>query len=368
MKIDEVSLLEVRMRLKTPFASSSHAADELRHILVKLRSGNFVGWGECSATNEPYYLEETAATSWHVLEEFLVPAVLGKDFADVAGFARSYALVKGNTFARAGLEIAAWDLFGRATGRSIASMLGGERTEILSGVSLGIETFERLSSRIAEHLAEGYRRIKLKLSPQQDPALFARLRERFPDTPFMADANSSFTLDDIDRLRALDAYGLTMIEQPLAWDDLVEHAALQKRITTPICLDESIRSLANMRAAIALGSCRVVNLKPGRVGGLLEAVRIHDACLDAGIPVWCGGMHDYGVGRAASIALASLPGFSIPGDISGFDKYFDEDLVEPPIIARSGAITVPTGPGLGYEVDEARVRRHVARERTFTAG
>ena len=366
MRIDEVTLFEVRMRLKIPFASSTHAADELRHILVKVRAGDLVGWGECSATNEPYYLEETATTSWHVLEEFLVPAVLGKDFADVTAFARAYAPVKGNTFARAGLEIAAWDLFGRAEGRSLATMLGGTRTEIFSGVSLGVESFEPLCSRIADHLAEGYRRIKLKISPQHDPSLFARLRARFPETAFMADANSSFTLADIELLRSFDPYGLTMIEQPLGWDDLVEHAALQKELATPICLDESIRSLADMRAAIALGSCRVVNLKPGRVGGLLESVRIHDACRDAGIPVWCGGMHDYGVGRAASVALASLPGFSIPGDVSGFDKYFDEDLVEPPIVARDGAVTVPIGPGLGYAVDEARVRERTARTLTLS--
>lgn len=367
MKIDEVTLFEVRMRLKTRFQASSHAADELRHILVKLRSGDLVGWGECSAANEPYYLEETATTSWHVLEDFLVPAVLGKSFADVAAFAKAYASVKGNTFARAGLEVAAWDLFARAEGKSVAALLGGTRSEIYSGVSLGIEEDEALADRIAMHIEEGYRRVKLKISPGHDVTLFEMLRKRFPETPFMGDANSAYTLAQADDLRALDRFDLTMIEQPLAWDDLLDHAALQKQIRTPVCLDESIRSLVTARGAIALGSCRVVNVKAGRVGGLLEAKRIHDACAAAEIPVWCGGMHDYGIGRAANIALASLPSFSIPGDISGFDKYFDEDLVEPPILARNGAIPVPTTPGLGYEVDETRVRKRTARERTFRA-
>lgn len=365
MKIDRVDLYEVRMRLKVRFQASTHAADELRHILVRVRSGDVVGWGECAAPNDPYYLGETADSSWHVLESFLVPSVLGKDFADVAAFANAYHHVKANTFARAGLEMAAWDLFGRASGKSVASMIGGTREEIFSGVSLGMEAFDSLCDRIAQHVAEGYRRVKLKISPGHDAELFEKLRPRFPKVAFMADANSTYTLADTERLRRLDAFDLMMIEQPLAWDDLVDHAKLQKQIKTPVCLDESVKSEAQAKNALELGSCRVLNLKAGRVGGLLEAKRIHDACLAHDVPMWCGGMHDYGVGRAANVALASLPGFTLPGDVSGSDKYFEEDLVDPPILAKNGAIEVPARPGLGYDVVEDRVRKRTARTKQF---
>jgi len=244
-------------------------------------------------------------------------------------------------------------------------MLGGTRKEIFSGVSLGMEEFDSLCDRIAQHVAEGYRRVKLKISPGHDAELFEKLRPRFPKVAFMADANSTYTLADTERLRRLDAFDLMMIEQPLAWDDLVDHAKLQKRIKTPVCLDESVKSEAQAKNALELGSCRVLNLKAGRVGGLLEAKRIHDACLAHDVPMWCGGMHDYGVGRAANVALASLPGFTLPGDVSGSDKYFEEDLVDPPILAKSGAIEVPTRPGLGYDVVEDRVRKRTARAKQF---
>jgi len=365
MKIDQIDIYEVRMRLKVRFQASTHAADELRHILIRVRSGDFTGWGECSAPNDPYYLGETADSSWHMLESFLAPAVLGKDFADVAAFAAAYDHVKGNTFARAGIETAAWDLFGRARGVSVASMLGGTRKEILSGVSLGMEPIDALCDRIAQHVAEGYRRVKLKISPGKDASLFDKLRPRFPDVAFMADANSTYTLADTEALRRLDAYGLMMIEQPLAWDDLIDHAKLQKAIKTPVCLDESVKSEVQCRNALELESFRVLNVKAGRIGGLLEAKRVHDLCAAAGIPVWCGGMHDYGVGRAANVALASLPGFSLPGDVSGSDKYFEEDLVDPPILAKNGAIEVPERPGLGFDVVEERVAKRTSRTRRF---
>jgi O-succinylbenzoate synthase len=368
MKIDQIDLYEVRMRLKVRFQASTHAADELRHHLIRVRSGDVVGWGECSAPNDPYYLGETADAAWHMLEGFLIPSVLGKDFVDVATFADAYHHVKANTFARAGLEMAAWDLFGRATGKSGASMLGGTRTEIFSGVSLGMEPFEALCDRVAQHVAEGYRRVKLKISPGHDAELFERLRPRFPDVAFMADANSTYTLADTERLKRLDAFDLMMIEQPLAWDDLIDHARLQTDLKTPICLDESVRSFVQAKDALELRSCRVLNVKAGRVGGMLEAKRVHDACVAHGVPVWCGGMHDYGVGRAANVALASLPGFSLPGDVSGSDKYFEEDVVEPPIVAKNGAIEVPARPGLGYDVVEERVRKRTARSAQFRAG
>lgn len=365
-KVDEVRLSIVRMRLVVPFRASTHGADELLHILVRLRSGDVVGWGEVSTPNDPYYLGETTDLAWGMLSDFLVPKVLGKTFSTVEEFRRLYSVVKGNTFAKAGLEAAAWDVVTQAKGVSLASALGGTRTEITSGVALGMEEEARLYELIDDYVAQGYRRVKLKIAPGKDVKVIEGVRRRFPDLPIMADANSAYTLADVDALRALDEFGLTMIEQPLAYDDFVDHAKLQSLIATPVCLDESIRSLNDAKTALALGSCKIVNIKVARVGGLLEAKAIHDLFHAADVPVWCGGMHDYGVGRAANIAISSLPGFSIPGDISGFDKYFTEDLVEPEIRADRGAIAVPDRPGIGYRPVEERIAARTVRSRTFT--
>lgn len=368
MRIDEISVYAVENRLVTPFKASSHSTQKLIHLIVRLRSGDFVGWGECPTLEDPYYLGETTTTALHVLEQFLIPSVLGKDFPDVEAFVAAYPPVKYNTFAKCGLEAAAWDMFGRATGKSVASMLGGMRSEIVSGVSLGIEKdFGLLSELVDRYLAEGYRRVKLKIAPGWDVGYIAKVRERYPDVPLMVDANSAYTLNDVAHLKQLDAFNLSMIEQPLAWDDVIDHATLQREIQTPVCLDESIRTVAAARHAIDLASCKIINVKVARVGGLLEAKRVHDECHRRGVPVWCGGMHDYGPGRAANIALSSLEGFSIPGDVSGFDKYFLEDIVEPPIVAKNGAIPVPTGPGIGYEVVERRVLARACDARRFLA-
>lgn len=368
MRIDEVSLYGVQNRLIVPFAASSHATQELTHILVCLRSGDHVGWGECPTLEDPFYLGETTKTAWHVLEEFLVPSILGKEVADVEGFLALWPPVKGNTFAKTGLEMAAWDLVGRASARSVGEMLGGAREEVLSGVSLGIERDTgRLLDLIAMHLESGYRRVKLKVAKGYDLAVLEKVRARYPDTPLMVDANSAYTLADTAHLKAFDAFNLMMIEQPLAWDDFVDHATLQRAIATPICLDESIRTAASAEHAIKLGSCRIINVKVARVGGLQEARRLHDTCHRNAIPVWCGGMHDYGVGRAANVALSTLPGFTIPGDISGFDKYFLEDIVDPPILATRGAIRPSRAPGLGHTVIESRVLRRASAARRFVA-
>jgi o-succinylbenzoate synthase len=368
MRIDEASIYAVQNRLINPFAASSHATQDLTHVLVRLRAGELVGWGECATLEDPYYLGETTKTVWHILKDFLIPSVLEREWADIDSFLNLWGPVKGNTFAKAGLEMAAWDLFARQQGRAVADLLGGERAEILSGVSLGIERDTgRLLELIESHLSQGYRRVKLKVAKGHDVAVLEKVRARFPDTPLMVDANSAYTLDDLDHLRAFDAFNLTMIEQPLAWDDYVEHATLQRAINTPICLDESIRSVAAARNALDLGSCRVINVKVARVGGLREAKRIHDECHRRGVPVWCGGMHDFGVGRAANVALSALPGFSIPGDISGFDKYFVEDIVEPPIVATHGAIPVARRPGLAHDVIEVRVLARTAAAERFVA-
>lgn len=368
MRIERVELWLVRLHLLHPFRSSAAYREQLEHILVRAESNGLVGWGESACTPDPYYAPETTETCWHILRDFLVPATLGRPWNSIEEFAALYRRVRGNHFAKAGLEMAAWDLLAHAEGRPLHALLGGTRVEIFSGVSLGIEDdVHRLYALIDQHLAEGYRRVKLKIAPGRDVEVVRQVRERYPDVPLMADANSAYTLADLATLKELDRFGLLMIEQPLSADDYVDHAVLQRELRTSLCLDESIHTAEDARKALDLGSCRVINVKVSRLGGLLEAKRVHDLCLARGVPVWCGGMHEFGVGRAANVALASLPGFSLPGDVSGSDKYYVEDLVEPPVLAFGGAIPVPQGPGLGHRVVEERIRRYTLREWSMTA-
>jgi o-succinylbenzoate synthase len=370
MRIARASLHEVSGMLVAPFRASSHASQELRHVLVRLEDAQgAVGWGEAATLRDPFYLPETSETAWHVLRDFLVPLVLGRPWQTIEELAALYGAVKGNSVAKCGLEIAAWDLLGRSQGRSVASLVGGTREEIHAGIALGIEPDSgRLLERIQDAVDRGYRRVKLKVAPGMDVAVLEAVRARFPDLPLMVDANGAYSLAQRDHLRLFDSFGLTMIEEPLASGDLFEHAELQRALHTPICLDESLPSAAATRRALELGSCRVVNLKPARMGGLLEAARAHDVCVARGIPVWCGGMLEFGIGRAASVALASLPGFSLPGDIAGSDRYFDEDIVDPPIVAQGGAIQVPLSrPGLGHEPLLERIARRTLRSHEATA-
>ena len=362
MRIDSISLHMLELPLVRTFRTSGSVRDSITHVVVHLRADSAEGWGECAAPVDPYYCPETAGTCWHVLTEFLVPMVLGHDWATPADLAQSLSRVKGNHFAKAGLEMAAWDAWTRAQGLPLAAALGGTRPHIASGVSLGIEAEPAaLFEQIDRYTAEGYRRVKLKIAPGHDIEVVRATRARYPDLPLQVDANSAYTLRDIEHLKQLDAFNLLLIEQPLAHDDIIDHAVLQKQLKTPICLDESLHSLDDVRKAIDLDACRVVNIKVGRVGGFTEAIRIHDFCRARGVPVWCGGMHEFGIGRAANVALASLPGFTLPGDVSGSDKYYHEDIVEPPIIAHDGMITVPTSPGLGHDVALERVRRYETR-------
>ncbi len=368
MRIERIELILARLPLVRPFRTSSSWKDAISHILVRAEAEGLVGWGECACPADPYYCPETVETCWHILRDFLVPRVLGKDWGTIEEFVGLYGPVKGNRFARSGLELAAWDLLGRRDGRSLATMLGATRPHVESGVSLGIEDDPaRLAALIEEYAAEGYRRIKLKIGPGHDIDLVRGVRDRFPDLPLQVDANSAYTLEDADRLRALDDFGLILIEQPLADDDIVDHARLQRLLRTPVCLDESLHTAADARKAIELGSCRVVNIKVSRVGGPLEARRMHDVCRAAGIPVWCGGMHEFGIGRAANLAVAALPGFELPGDVSGSQKYYREDLIEPPIRAEGGRIAVPVGPGLGVEPVADRLARATVRTHVLTA-
>lgn len=369
MKIEQIDLFLVRLPLIRPFETSAGRKDFLEHILVKAYAEGLVGWGEVACASGPFYNEETTGTCWHMLEDFLVPAVLGRPWTQVEELVGFYRRVKRNHFAKAGLEMAAWDLLAQAQQQPLARLLGGTRAEILSGVSLGIEAdVERLLALVEQYVGAGYRRVKCKIAPGRDIEVLRAVRGRFPAVPLMADANSAYTLADALLFRQLDDLDLLMIEQPLAEDDLVDHAALQRELRTPLCLDESILSSRHARQALDLGSCRIINVKVSRLGGLLEARRLHDLCYARGIPVWCGGMHEYGIGRAANVALASLPGFSLPGDVSGADKYYREDIVEPPIRAVNGAIPVPSSPGLGYIPDEERIRRRATRSRAFSPG
>lgn len=368
MKIERVDLLVVRMELVRSFETSSSQRRYLEHILVKAYADGLVGWGECASPIDPYYCEETTETCWHMLKDFLVPATLGRPWSTIEELMAPLRKVKRNNFAKAGLEMACFDLLAQAEGQPLHAQLGGTRGEILSGVSLGIEQdTQRLFAIIDQYIDEGYRRVKLKIGPGRDVEVISKVRERYPDLPLMADANSAYRLSDLPMLQQLDQFGLMMIEQPLAHDDIIDHAQLQAGLRTPICLDECIHSAEDARKALDLDSGRIINIKVSRLGGLLEAKKVHDLCLARDIPVWCGGMHEYGIGRAANVAISSLPGFVLPGDVSGSDKYYAEDLVSPAILATKGAIAVPDGVGLGYAADEERIRRNTVRTLSLTA-
>jgi O-succinylbenzoate synthase len=363
MRIDRIELRVVSLPLVRTFRTSSSSKDRIDHILIRVvADGGIEGWGESASPSDPYYCPETTETCWHILKDFLAPRVVGRDWESIEDLIALFGPIKGNQFARAGLEMACWDALATREGVPLSNLLGGTRSEIHSGVSLGIEReVGPLLDQVDRFVEEGYRRIKLKIAPGWDVAVVRAVRERHPEVPLQVDANSAYTLEDVETLKALDEFGLLLIEQPLAHDDIVDHARLQARLATPICLDESIHTVNDARKALELGSCRVINIKVSRVGGLREARRIHDLCLARGVPVWCGGMHEFGIGRAANVAMASLPGFTLPGDVSGSDKYYREDLVEPPILADRGAVAVPTGPGIGHRPLIDRIARQTRR-------
>jgi o-succinylbenzoate synthase len=372
-QLRSVEMFLVRLPLIRPFTTSSHTKDHLDHILLRVRdSDGAEGWGECASAADPYYCSETTESSWHILRDFLIPHVLGHTWEHPDDAAQTWQAVRGNNFAKAGLEMACWDLYTRVQRQPLAEALGGTREEILSGVSLGIEpTVDGILEQVKRFLDQGYRRIKMKIGPGRDLAYLRAVRERWPDVLLMADANSAYSLDNPDHvqaLRALDDLKLMMIEQPLADDDIVDHARLQAELATPICLDESIHSVHDARKALDLGSCRIINIKVSRLGGLSEAKRVHDLCQSRDVPVWCGGMHEFGVGRAANVAICSLPGFTLPGDVSGSDRAYREDIVDPPIRAQSGAIDVPWNrPGLGFDANLERIQARSVRQLVLEA-
>ena len=367
MKIDRAVLREVPLRLREYFEISSGGQQERRVLLLTLHADGLEAWSECVAMSEPSYAYETTETAWHVLTEFMLPAVMGRDASDPSELVAPLAWVRGHPMARAAVEMGAWDLAARAEGVSLSTKLGGTRARVPVGVSVGLKaTDEALHEQVAGFIADGYSRIKIKIKPGRDVEMLAGLRDRFPEVPFMADANSAYTLADVDRLRRLDDLGLMMIEQPLRYDDVLHHAQLQRSIATPVCLDESIKSDADAELALELEACRIINIKPGRVGGFGPSRAIHDRMAAAGLAVWCGGMLESGVGRAHNLALASLPGFTLPGDISASRRYWERDVVDPEFVVSEGHMDVPTGPGIGVAVDVERIEALAVRTAVFT--
>lgn len=353
MKIEVIEVREVSLPLVDPVETSFGVVSRHHCLLVALRSGDLCGYGEIVAGLGPFYSGETIESARLILAQHLIPRVLGTSLGHPTDVMRRVSAVRGNHLAKAGLDGAAWDLWSRADGRSLAAALGGMRETVKTGVSIGIKSsLDELAQVVGRYVADGYQRLKLKIRPGWDLEPLRMVRRSHPDVAVMADANGAYSEEDLETFQAIDELGLLMIEQPLRYDDLAGHARLQRRLATPICLDESIESLSDVDAALELGSCRVINIKPGRVGGLSEAVRIHDYCRDRGVPVWCGGMFETGVGRALNVALASLPNFTLPGDISASSRYFERDVVvEPLTLAPGGTIRVPKSAGSGIDID-----------------
>jgi O-succinylbenzoate synthase len=361
----------LKVPLLAPFETSFGRLTEKDFILVSVHGEGEVGYGESVAMPYPLYNEETTDMVWYMLEKFLIPKLFAQgELSSPEELSNIFASIRRNNMAKSALETAVWDLFAKQQKKSLASVLGGTKRTIDVGVSIGIEpTVEHVLENVERFLADGYKKIKVKIKPGFDIQVISAIRERFGSgIPLMADANSAYTLEHLDLLKELDQFDLMMIEQPLAHDDIVDHAKLQRELRTPICLDESIHSVEDARKAIELGSCRIINIKIGRVGGLTESKKIHDLCQLHNIPVWCGGMLEMGVGRAHNIALTSLDNFTIPGDTSASDRYWQQEIVEPSVkLSAPGVLAVPTGHGIGYAVNQSAVDRFAFRSASFVS-
>jgi o-succinylbenzoate synthase len=350
MRLRKITLREIHLRLLSPFQTSFGTSDLRRILLVEADIDGISAWGECTAGENPFYSYETVETAWLILRDYLWPLLKGREIAAASEVSDFLAPVRGHNMAKAAIETAFWDAEAKQKGLPLAKLLGGTRDEIPCGVSIGIQpTTAGLVAKVDEALAAGYQRIKIKIKPGLDVEPVRALRERFPSIRLMVDANSAYRLEDAPLLKALDAYYLIMIEQPLGWDDIYSHAKLQRQLETPICLDECIHDVEHARAAIETGACRIINIKLGRVGGHTPARQIHDLCQPNAVPVWCGGMLESGIGRAHNIAMSSLANFSLPGDVSASRRYWAEDIIEPEVeVTRQGTIRIPTAPGIGY--------------------
>ena len=364
--IEAVEIREVTRRLRQPFRTGSGVTDSRRILLVRLLAGGLEGWGECGAGHAPTYTGETVDGAWLVLNAFAAPLVAGIRLEGTDQVAGLLAGIRGNPMARAALETAAWDLLARAAGVPLATLLGGTRPTVPAGVAVGMQdTVEGLAEQVGAYRAAGYLRVKIKIGPGWDVEPLEALRERFPDLVLAADANGAYGPADIGHLGSLDPLGLEFLEQPFPPRDLLAHADLVASSSTPICLDESIEDLDDLRLALRLGAVEVVNVKPGRVGGHLEALRIHDASREAGLRAWVGGLLETGIGRAHLVALASLPGFDLPGDLSASERYWETEITDPPWTLEHGHLAVPAGPGIGVTVDTAYLDRITMRSATI---
>lgn len=364
MRVNRLTLREIHLKLLVPFETSMDRVSERRIILAEVQVDNVSGWGECTAGETPYYCPEDTETAWHILKNFVWPRLKGRELEAASEVWPLLGQIRGNNMAKATVETAVWDAEAKLKNIPLWKLIGGEREEIACGASIGIkESLDELSAAVKKELAAGYQRIKIKIKPGQDLAPVQRLRKDFPQIKLMVDANSAYRAEDLPLLKQLDAYYLMMIEQPLGWDDLFGHVEIQKNLQTPICLDECIHTYEQAEAAIALGACKIVNIKLGRVGGLLQAKRIHDLCQRKGVPVWCGGMLESGIGRAQNIAMSTLPNFSLPGDVTASKRYWHEDVIAPEVtVSAAGTIRVPNGAGIGYAPRMDRIGSVTARE------
>ena len=365
-RVRSLELRLVAIPLVRPFRTSFGESTEKVCVLARVETDDALGWGECVSDVEPNFSEEWNEGAWDVIRDFLAPAMFAAGDVDAERLGSVFSFVRGHPMAKATLENAVLDAQLRAQGRSLASYLGAVRDRVECGVSVGIApSTDVLLEQVGGYLAEGYRRIKLKIEPGTDVDRVRAVRETHPEILLSVDANAAYRLTDVEVFRALDEFGLLMVEQPLHHEDLWEHSLLQREIRTDVCLDESIRSAADARAAIELGSCRIVNIKQGRVGGLLEAKRVHDVASELGVPVWCGGMLETGIGRSTNLALAALPNFRLPGDTSATSRYFAEDLTEPLVLEADGTLPVPNGPGIGVDPDPERLEAATRRTERF---
>lgn len=368
MKLSKITIYPVKMPLVSHFETSFGRIYDRECVLVRIESEGLVGWGECAADRDPGYSYETTGTVMHILKDFVLPLLVGQDVMDAADFQKRISGIRGHHLAKAGVEMAIWDLLGKRTGQSLRQMFGAARGKVDVGVSVGLQDTTADLVRVVDgYIANGYRRIKIKIKPGRDVSEAEAVRKAYPDIRLQVDANSAYSLENAHILRPLDDLNLLLIEQPLFEDDIWDHRLFQKQLRTPICLDESVISPRHARYAIEMEACRIINIKPGRVGGLSQALEIHSMCQQAGLPVWCGGMLETGIGRASNLAIASLPGFSLPGDISASDRYYTRDVTfERFKLNADSTIDVPTGPGLGVTVDEAAVREFAFGEETVS--
>ena len=372
MKIRKVTLHRLESKMREPFETSFGREENKDVIIVEVETETgAIGFAECVTSTEPLYSSETNETAWHVLRDFIIPMAKGwqaDSLQDVSTFWRRFAPIRGHQMAKAALEMAVWDAWSNKTQQPLHKLLGGVKSEIPVGISVGIQPdINALLSKIDGYLKNGFQRIKVKIKPGWDVDVIAAIRDEFGDIPLMADANSAYTLADIDHLKRLDAYNLMMIEQPLGYDDIVDHATLQDKLVTPICLDESIHRPSDARKAAQLGACRIINLKLGRVGGFAQAIAIHDICVRESLPLWCGGMLETGIGRLHNIAITALPGFTLPGDTAPSARYFDEDIIEPAVtFERPGILAVEDLCGVASRVDRKRLEQWTMTKESFT--